>query len=408
MSQALLAGVRVVEFAALTSGDYLGMLLADMGADVIKVESPDRGDYVRDILGQIAPHRSPSHEQFNRNKRSVALDLRTDEGRADFWALLKSADVFIDGFTAGTTDRLGIGYQEQRLRHDSIIYCQVSGFGATEPYASIPTHGRMMNALAGGKPHDMGGDGYLYAADDPTPMGGTTVSGQGAVLVGLYATQFVLAALLRRSREGIGCYIDVSGADAVIAASPQGAVHAWNDHLLSDRSTMPVKVDGETGSATYQYYETSDEQVVLFGAIERKFWQRFCAAIDRADLQDAVGGQHVDFAGGDVVLRKTLQDVFRERSLTEWMSIAAAHQIPIAPAYRSVGDALDDPQFRNREIIARADLGGGLGEFVYVGRPAVIDNAPFTIDRIAPALGQHTEEVIAELRDGSGKDRPDE
>ena len=129
----LLDGVRVLEFAVLFNGDHLGTLLGDHGADVIKVEDPQRGDYLRDFLGQITPHHSPAHIQVNKNKRSVTLDLRCSTGKELFWKLLATADVFVDGMIPGAMDRLGIGYEEQRRHKPDIIYCECPGYGARGP-----------------------------------------------------------------------------------------------------------------------------------------------------------------------------------------------------------------------------------------------------------------------------------
>ncbi|HZI44053.1 MAG TPA: CoA transferase, partial [Ilumatobacter sp.] len=155
----LLDGVRVLEVAVLFNGDLVGQHLGDLGADVIKIESPGRGDYLRDMLGQIVPHQSPAHLQVNRNKRSVTLDVRADEGRELFWTLLEQTDVFVDGLLSGACDRMGIGYDEQRRRKPSIVYCHCSGFGATGPHAAIPTHGQMMNAAAAGVALSLDADG---------------------------------------------------------------------------------------------------------------------------------------------------------------------------------------------------------------------------------------------------------
>lgn len=129
----LLAGIRVIESAVLFNGDTLGGHLGDLGADVIKVESPTGGDYLRHMLGQVTPGRSPAHLQVNRGKRSFALDLRSDEGRKAFWDLHATADVFIDGTAGDALDRLGIGYPAQRQRKPDIVYCQYSGYGSTVP-----------------------------------------------------------------------------------------------------------------------------------------------------------------------------------------------------------------------------------------------------------------------------------
>ena len=156
----LLKGVRVVECAVLFNGDQTGRHLADLGADVIKVEAPDVGDYLRDFLGQIVPHHSPAHLFVNRNKRSVTLNLRQAEGEV-FYRLLRTADIFVDGFAGDACAKLGIGYDDQRAVRPDIIYAQCSGFGAYGPYVSIPTHGNMMGSLGGGVRLAMGDDGLV-------------------------------------------------------------------------------------------------------------------------------------------------------------------------------------------------------------------------------------------------------
>ena len=166
-----LDGVRVLESATLFNGDHLGTLLGDLGADVIKIESPFQGDYLRDFLGQVTPHHSPAHVQVNKNKRSLTLDLRKPEGKEIFWDLLATADVFVDGNAGPALDKLGVGYAEQRKRRPEIVYCQVSGFGYHGQYATVPTHGQMMNALAGCTPMEMGADGFTRPAQRDSGMG---------------------------------------------------------------------------------------------------------------------------------------------------------------------------------------------------------------------------------------------
>ena len=163
MSTDLLAGVRVIETGSLLNVDILGGILASMGADVVKVEAPGRGDYLRDMLGQIVPHHSPAHVQANAGKRSVTIDLRDDGGRELFWQLFDTAHVFITGNVSDTSERMGIGYESQKS-NPSIVFCQFTGFGAVGPYADIPTHGYSMNALAADWPMAMGEDGLLHPA----------------------------------------------------------------------------------------------------------------------------------------------------------------------------------------------------------------------------------------------------
>lgn len=393
----LLNGIRVLESAMLFNGDTLGAHLADLGADVIKVESPGSGDYLRHILGQITPGRSPAHLQANRGKRSVALDLRSDGGRAAFWRLHATADVFVDGSAGDALDRLGIGYEAQRSRKPGIVYCQYSGYGSTGPYSAIPTHGQMMDALAGAYPMEMGDDGFMHQGPHRDPMRGMDTGGEGTAAGAIHAAFHVAAALVQRERTGAGAFIDVSGTDGVIAQGWIAATYALNEHRITDRRTMPAVEDGELTGARYQYYETGDRQVVLFCCIEQKFWRNFCRAVGRDDLTGvASGAGPVDFGHGETDLRRELQKIFHERSLAEWMALAAEHDVALGPAYRSVTEAAADPHVKGRGVIHTQDH-PAIGSFTYIGEAGQVAGQPYRVRRPAPDLGQHTAEVLAEI-----------
>ena len=394
----LLAGIRVVECAVLFNGDTVGMWLGDMGADVIKVESPEHGDYLRDMLGQIVPHHSPAHLQVNKNKRSLTLDLRRDEGRDVFWDLLRTADVFVDGFLAGACDALGIGYDRQRQVKPDIVYCHCSGFGATGPYARVPTHGQMMNALAASVPLSTGDDGLVHERRSTEPMGGTTIGGDGTAAGAVHAALHVVAALVRRAETGQGCYLDAAGADGVLAQGWIGATYALNSDRITDRTGLRQPGDTERTSAKYNFYETADDRYVLFCAIEHKFWKRFCEAVERTDLigGDEVGGSPVDFAHHDEPLRRQLQAIFSTRTQAEWVGFARDHRLPLGPAHQRVAELRDDPQIAARQIIVEGEHPRA-GSFTYVGEPVIVDGGPYQLRRPAPALGEHTDELLGEL-----------
>jgi len=391
----LLHGVRVLESASLLNGDNVGMLLADLGADVLKIESPKRGDYLRDILGQITPHHSPAHIQVNRNKRSVTLDLRTDRGRELFWRLHATADVFIDGNVAGACDDLGIGYEAQRARKPDIIYCQHTGFGGSGPYAKIPTHGMSMSALAADVPTGMGADGFMHllprSGRFDRPGGNAPFSGA------IFAAYYVAAALVRRDRSGRGQRIDVSAAESVIAQTWFRHVYTLNEHRLTDERTIPPLESGELQGATYQFYETSDGKSVLFCCVEPKFWIGFCVAVGRPDLVDRTDqSMAVDFGENADDLRRELQEIFSSRTQREWLELAASHGVALAPAPRNSFELRDDPQLAARQIL-REGSHPDAGDFTYVGIPAMIDGQEFEIRRPAPRLGEHTREVLGAL-----------
>jgi crotonobetainyl-CoA:carnitine CoA-transferase CaiB-like acyl-CoA transferase len=396
----LLAGIRVLESAVLLNGDTLGAHLGDLGADVIKIESPGGGDYLRYMLGQITPGRSPAHLQVNRGKRSVALDLRSDVGQEVFWKLQATADVFVDGTAGDALERLGVGYIAQREHKPDIVYCQYSGYGSAGPYADIPTHGQMMDALAGAYPRAMGSDGFLYPAPHSGPMRGMDTGGEGTAAGAIHAAFHIAAALVQRERSGAGAFIDVSGTDGVLAQGWIAATYALNEQRITDRRTMPAVEDGALTGATYQYYETGDGQVVLFCCIEPKFWRNFCRAIGREDLLDRnTGGGAagpVDFGKNEEDLRHELQRIFHTRPLAQWTALAVEHDIALGPAYRTVVEAAADPHIVARGLI-RTQTFDGVGEFTYIGEAGRVAGQPYAVRRPAPDLGQHTAEVLGEL-----------
>jgi len=391
----LLEGVRVLEFAVLFNGDHVGTLLGDHGADVIKVEDPQRGDYLRDFLGQITPHHSPAHIQVNKNKRSVTLDLRHETGKELFWKLLATADVFVDGMIPGAMDRLGIGYEEQRQRKPDIIYCECTGYGARGPYAPIPTHGQMMNALAGAVPLKI--ENGQVQQTSPKPGWGIHMGGEGTACAGIYGAYHVAAALVHRARTGKGCFIDISAADAVIASAWNGAIYQLNWHRITEFKGMP-STDRGRGQARYTFYETQDQKFILFCGIEHVFFERFCRAVGRPELlvEQRKDDAPVDFAVADERLRRELQTVFHSKPLAEWTKVAIEHRIPIGPAYQEVQDVFNDPHFKQRQIFCDA-VHPHAGPFTYVGQPGIVEGQPFEVRYPAPLLGEHTDQVLREI-----------
>jgi len=383
----LLKDVRVLECAVLFNGDQTSRLMADMGADVIKVESPGVGDYLRDFLGQITPHHSPAHLYVNRNKRSITLNLRSDAGRELFFELLQSADIFVDGFAGNACAKLGIGYEEQRKVKPDIIYCQCTGFGAAGPYANIPTHGQMMGALAAGVPLSMGEDGLVRSPSESL--------GDGTVVGATNTALTAVAALQHRARTGEGVFIDGAGSDAVLATNWFHTTYRWNDERITDRRGMTGS-GGNSESAKYQFYETKDKKFLLFCGIEHKFWDNFCRAVDRDDLKDAKDTTApVDFGGSETDLRRELQRIFHTRTLSEWVAIALEHDIAMGPAHRA-DDLREDPHLAGREIFYEENHPKA-GPFSSVGWPAPVQGQPFEVTQPAPELGQHTDEVLGEL-----------
>jgi crotonobetainyl-CoA:carnitine CoA-transferase CaiB-like acyl-CoA transferase len=382
----LLTGVTVVETGVLMAVDHLGRLLGDEGADVVKVEAPPIGDYLRNIMVRFAPDWSTFHLALNRNKRSLVCDARTDEGRAVLQRLLARADVFITGNVGDTNRKLGLDYDSVAAVQPSIVYCQVTGFGAAGPYAEIPTHGQMMDAL-GGASAPMAPDEHGNV--EPTAPG--PANSGGVVLGPLYAAFGVACALARARSTGEGCYLDVSCADAVLASRWLDALPAFNPDLVD--KTWAGK--GPGASAKYQHYETSDGRYVLFCAIEAKFWEHWCRAVGRDDLLSSHRADLVvDFAGGEDALRREIQSVFSTKTQAEWVQLAADADIALGPALQ-LEDVVDDPHLRERGLIV-TEKHPVFGDVITLGNPLVVPGADFT-PRSAPALGEHTDEILEEL-----------
>ena len=385
----LLQGVKVVESAVLLVGDHLGQLLGDAGADVVKMEQPGSGDYLRKILGQFAPDYSPFHCMVNRNKRSLTLDPRGD-GREVFERLIREADVFITGQVGSIPAKLGTDYESVRAINPRIVYCQTTGFGATGPYSDIPTHGQMMEKLGGAPSLAMGENGRIIETD-------AGVGSSGVVLGPLYSAFAIAAAIIRRDRTGLGCYLDVSCSDAVVASAWTLAMTQLNkDKLQAAEDVATFPVDGWRSAAKYTYYETRDKKYVLFCPIEKKFWDAFCNAVGRPDLcpwHSTV--TVVDYGENDFALMDELQRVFHTRTLDEWTDIFRAHSIPAGPAV-PISEVPDNPHLAARGIIVE-EHHPVAGPLRVPASPVRIDGEPFEVRRHAPALGQHTGELLTQL-----------
>lgn len=397
----LLRGVRVLELATLLNGSTVGTLLGDLGADVVKIESPFLGDYIRDIGGVVSLHNSPSHIQVNKHKRSLTLNLRDERGRELFWRLHETADVFVDGNLAGVANRLGVGYEDQRRRKRGIVYCQYTGYGAQGPYANIPTHGLMMQALAGAQPTKVDADGAARVTVNPLappPMQRDLRSGGEATAAGaIHAAFHVAAALVQRDRTGEGAYIDVSAVAAVVANAWIAATSNLNDQLVAERAQLSDSGEGGLDWVKYQFYAAADDRVVIFACIEHKFWDRFCELVDRSDLvTHKSAGLAVDFAEGDTWLRQQLQEIIAKRDAAFWVDLAAREHLPIGPAPRTIAEVADDRQIRQLGIFHRAPDPAG-NDWTYIGEPAIVAGQPYRVQRPAPAHGEHTTELLTEL-----------
>jgi len=342
----LLAGVRVIE-SSLLGPAAVGMQLADLGAEVIKVENPG-GDYVRKMAFPIIDGISLLHWHLNRGKRSIVLDLRTPEGVATYLDLVRGADAVIEAMRPGALARRGITFARMQEANPQIVFCMISGYGLTGPYKDMPSHGIAYDAWAGVARPTLDADGV------PTLPSYTAI---GINAGPLYAALGICAAIIRARASGRGCRFEVAQSDAAAAFNWNGiegnkAYERPEDEVTGNDgdgkgARRPVGDNSMTESVRYQYYRSKDG-IVLFMASEREFWKNFAYGVGRPELYDSnPGSKYADHARGNVALRRELAAIFATRSTAEWIQFGLDVNTPIAPAH-DTKSITTDPQFQAR------------------------------------------------------------
>ena len=371
-SRAPLEGIRVLDLTRLLPGPVCTLHLADLGADVVKVEDTGSGDYAR-TLGAAGGAPSAFFRHVNRNKRSVALDLKDARGREAFLALARRADAIVEGFRPGVVASLGVDYDAVRAVRPAIVYASITGYGQTGPRASH----------AG---HDVNYLGYAGVLDQTGARGGPPALSnlQVADLLGgaMAAATAILAALVRAQRTGQGRYIDVAMADGALAHN------IFALQALQKRGRpAPRGEDLLTGGVPcYGVYPTRDRRWLAVGALEAKFWRALCATIGRDDLVAA----HLSTGDSGAKAREELEAVFASRTLAEWTRAFDGVDACVTPV-ATLDEALDDPQYAARGMIVT----GSDGARSYAP-PWQISGHRFAVTREAPTQGQHTRELLKE------------
>ena len=367
-----LRDLRVLDLTRLLPGPVCTLYLADLGADVIKVEDTGAGDYARSLDARPG-ELSAFYRAVNRNKRSLALDLKDARGRAAFSALVERADVVVESFRPGVMRALGVDAHALAERNPRLVIASISGYGQDGPRA----------AMAG---HDINYLGYAGVLDQTGTAGGAPAlcNLQIADLLGGAASAAIaiLGALVGAARTGRGRIIDVAMADAALAHNIF-ALHA----LAQWGRVVPRGEDLLTGGVPcYGVYATSDSRWLAIGALEPKFWRVLCETLGRSDL--VAGGLARGAEGARV--RGELQRIFAGESLAHWTQRFAAVDCCVTPVL-TLQEALDDPQFRARRAVIE-DAGG----FRQYAPPFRLDDSPPFVARAAPAHGEHSREVLRE------------
>ncbi len=373
-----LSGYRIVDLTAVVSGPLATMLLADQGADVIKIENPAGGDFTRAVSIQRGGF-SASFLNNNRNKRSVAIDLKEPRGLGIVKRLIAGADVLVQNFRPGVVERIGLGEEQARALAPRLVYVSISGFGDRGPYAGVPVYDPLIQALSGLTTIQAG-------SDEARPRLVRTIVPDK--VTGLTAAEAITAALLARERPGRGQHVRLSMLDSVIA-------FLWHSDLGSQTFVGAELPQPEAQSFIDLIYETADGYISVAVQTDPQ-WRALARALDRpAWLDDprfttpALRQQHID------ARLELTQEVLRTGTSDAWLARLEAEGVPCAPVLRR-RDMIDHPQVRANDIIVETEHpeAGRLRQ----ARPAArFAHAPFEIRNGGPALGQHTHEVLAEL-----------
>lgn len=375
----LLQDITILE-VSLLGPDALGMHLADLGANVIKVEEPPSGSYIRSVGGTKIDEVSTLHLRWNRGKKSLALDLKNPKGRDLFLELAKKVNVIIAGLRAGAMERFGVGYESLRKGNAGLVYCSLNGSGLSGPYHGLAMHGVAFDAYAGLAPPSFRADGTPYIGQH---------FGAGLETSALYAALAVAAALVQAKTSGEGRHIEVSELDSAISWQAS-AIDSTMNKLHSD-------FEGMEDAVRYQYYRTKDDHFFIFQCSEEKFFANFCKAVGREDLLEGGPRKLVgDHARGDEGLRRELAKIMLTKSRSEWVDFFIANDCAGAPVYSSA-EVTSDRHFQARKLTFNQTLQSGR-EVKWLGTPIKLQGQNFS-PKAAPTPGQHTDEILLSLLD---------
>lgn len=373
--------LTVIDLTQVMAGPACCQLLGDFGANVVKVEPVGSGDHTRHSMGQRMPHgESPAFLAVNRNKRSIAVDLKQDAGREVFLRLVRAADVVAENFRPGVTRRLGIDYPALSAVNDQLIYASISGFGQTGPYSGRPGYDLIAQAMSG----------IMSVTGDPGGEPAKCGVPVADLSAGLLCAVGILTACIARERTGRGQYIDTSLYDAALALSVWETAELWS----TGRVPQPLG-SAHRMTAPYQALRTRDGYITV-GANNPRLWERLCQVLGRPDL--LAHPLFTTSAGrmrhrGELV--RELESVLTKRDTQEWDELLLDAGVPAGPL-RDYQQACSDPHTLAREMVITMDH-PAQGRVRALGVPVKLSGTPAAVRRAAPRLGEHTGEILAEL-----------
>lgn len=374
-----LEGIKILDLTRLLPGPYGTMLLGDLGAEVIKIEEPERGDYARWNPPQINGVGS-RHLLLNRNKKSLTLNLKAPEGKAVLRRMVEQgADVLIEQFRPGVMERLGVGYKDLEKVNPRIIYCSLTGYGQDGPYRDLAGHDLNYIGIAGvlGLTGQKGGSPVIPGIQIADLIGG-----------GLYAVIGILSALMARQKTGRGQYVDISMLDGVVSLLPDSAA------LYFAEGKAPRAGERRLGGGLpqYQVYQTQDGKYLAVGALEEKFWANLSRLIGRPEWAEKIPRE---LEPRCEEIQKEMARLFKTKTQKEWLDLLM-HEDTCVTAVQSLDEVFADPQVRSRQMLVETTHPKA-GRVRQIGVPIKFSETPGEIRMPAPEIGEHTEEILGEL-----------
>lgn len=374
-----LEGIRVLDLSRVLAGPYCTMMLADYGADIIKIEQTEVGDDSR-AFGPFVGKESAYFMSLNRNKRSITMDLKRKEECELFKELVKHADVVVENFRPGTMEKFGLGYDDLRQIKPDIIYAACSGFGHTGPYRDKPAYDIIVQA--------MGGIMSITGPEngDPTRVGASV----GDVMAGMFTAYGVMMALFHRGRTGEGQKVDVGMLDCQVAVL-ENAIARY-----ATSGIAPSPLGNRHPSITPFSSFTAKDGYIIVGAGNDRLWERLCDILGRSDLvRDKRFDTNSNRTTNVKELMVILNEIFKDKTIVEWLSVLENAGLPCAPI-NTIDRIVNDPHIKAREMIVEVEHPVA-GKLKMPGVPVKMSLTPGSVDFPAPLLGQHTNEVIKEL-----------
>ena len=372
-----LSGITVLEMSNFISGPYAAMLLADLGAEVIKVELPGTGDPFRG-WGETRGQLRPQVAAYNRGKKSVTINAQTESGRAVYRRLAEKVDVVVENFRPGTLDRLGIGYEALREANPRLVYCAITGMGSSGPYKHRPIYDAIAQAVSGLW-------SVLTDLRAPKPIG-PPMSDQ---LTGVYAAYGVLAALVARAERGHGQKLEISMLSASMAFLTEPIANYLVNGEIGTQESRPRR------SQSYAFVAADGLPLAIHLSSPVKFWQGLAAAVEQPELvEDPRFKSKTARVENYELLRQRLAEAFASRPRAEWLTILEQHDVPAAPI-NNIADTLADPQAQHIGMVRT--FGQGDRAIRLVGFPVQFEETPCGQDLPPPNLGEHNDPVFGEL-----------